>query len=106
MFTSTDLKATVTEVRPIIERQLDDATIISTFREKVTAAGGDWSQVKSLVKAMIQDERDEAGQRKKVTTVISKAENALAYAGMLGVGNLNENNYSPDADKPNLRVVG
>lgn len=92
MFTSRDLKATITEVRPIVERQLDDAALIASFRESVTAKGGDWSQVKALVKAMIQDERDEAGGHKRVLAILHKADNALGYADMLGLGNLNEKN--------------
>lgn len=85
MFTSTDLKSTITEIRPIIERQLDDALVIASFREKVTAQGGDWSQVKALVKAMIQDERDESGGHKRVLTILHKADHALGYADMLGL---------------------
>lgn len=90
MFTSTDLKAIITEVRPIIERQLDDAEIIAGFREKVTAQGGDWSQIKALVKAMIQDERDESGGSERVLAILHKADHALGYADMLGIGKLNE----------------
>lgn len=92
MFTSTDLKAVIADVRPIIERQLDDATVIAGHREKVTAQGGDWSQVKALVKAMIQDERDESGGHKRVLAILHKADHALGYADMLGLGNLNEKN--------------
>ena len=98
MFTSRDLKAIITEARPIVERQLDDALVIASFREKVTAQGGDWSQVKALVKAMIQDERDDAGGHKRVLAIMHKAGNALGYADMLGLGNLNEKNSFPDHD--------
>lgn len=96
MFTSRDLKAIITEVRPIVERQLDDAVIVAGFRETVTAQGGDWSQVKALVKAMIQDERDEAGGHKRVLAILHKADHALGYADMLGLGNLNEKNSFED----------
>ena len=98
MFTSRDLKAIITEARPIVERQLDDALVIASFREKVTAQGGDWSQVKALVKAMIQDERDDAGGHKRVLAIMHKAGNVLGYADMLGLGNLNEKNSFPDHD--------
>ena len=96
MFTSTDLKAIITTIRPIIERQLDDAEVIAGHREKVTAQGGDWSQVKALVKAMILDERDDAGGHKRIMTILHKADNALGYADMLGLGNLNEKNSFGD----------
>lgn len=96
MFTSRDLKAVITEVRPIVERQLDDAVLVAAFRETVTTKGGDWSQVKALVKAMIQDERDEAGGHKRVLAILHKAGNALGYADMLGLGNLNEKNSFAD----------
>lgn len=98
MFTSRDLKAIITEARPIVERQLDDALVIASFREKVTAQGGDWSQVKALVKAMIQDDRDEYGGHKRVSAILSKAGNALGYADMLGLGNLNEKNSFSEPD--------
>lgn len=99
VFTSRDLKAVITEARPIVERQLDDAELIAGLREAVTAKGGDWSQVKALVKAMIQDERDEAGGNKRVLTILSKAGNAIGYADMLGLTKLNEkNSFEPEHD--------
>ena len=92
MFTSSHLKAIITEARPIIERQLDDAELIAGIRTKVTNDGGDWGQVRALLKAMIQDERDETGDSKRVAALLGKAEHATAYANMLGLGNLNEKN--------------
>lgn len=62
MLTSEQLKKIVTETRPLIEQQLDLTEQVAGLREVVTAAGGDWSQLKALVKAQIQDERDEAGE--------------------------------------------
>jgi hypothetical protein len=106
MFTSTDLKAVITLVRPLIERQLDDATEIAGHREKVTSQGGDWSQVKALVKAMIQDERDESGGHKRVMAILHKADNALGYADMLGLGNLNEKNSFSDDEPDHDPVTG
>lgn len=100
MFTSTHLKAIIKEARPVIERQLDDAEIIAGFRTKVTNDGGDWGQVKALLKAMILDERDDAGDSKRVNALLGKAEHATAYADMLGIGNLNEKNSFQPAEDP------
>lgn len=93
MITSTQLKQITAEARPIIERQLDDALKLAALRDVVAAAGGDWSQLKALLKAQIQDE--EAGEDKRVRKVLEKAEYAAAYADMLGIGgNLNDGNIS------------
>ncbi len=92
MFTSADLKSIITEARPFVERMLDDAEIIAGFRTTVTEKGGDWGQVKALVKAMIQDERDDAGGHTRVTALLAKADHVTGYADMLGLGNLNEKN--------------
>lgn len=94
MASSTDLKAIYTEAYPLIEQQLDLADLIAGLREKATAIGLDWSQIKALLKAQIQDERDETGGRKRVRKIIDKAEHASAYADMLGLANMNENNFS------------
>ena len=61
MLSSQALKQIVTELRPIIERQLADAELITAMREVVTAQGGDWSAIKGLVKAQCQDDLDETG---------------------------------------------
>lgn len=91
MFSSEDLKRVVTELRPIIERQLADAELITAMREVVTAQGGDWSAIKGLVKAQCQDDLDEAGDGKRVRKIIEKSEFTTAYADMLGLS-LNEEN--------------
>lgn len=96
MFSSEALKAVVTELRPVIERQLADAAIITGMRELVTAQGGDWSAIKALVKAQVQDDLDEAGDGKRVRKVIEKSEFTTAYADMLGM-NLNEENFIREA---------
>jgi len=96
MFSSEALKAVVTELRPVIERQLADAAIITSMRELVTAQGGDWSAIKALVKAQVQDEQDDAGDGKRVRKVIEKSEFTTAYADMLGM-NVNEENYIREA---------
>lgn len=93
MLTSETLKQIVAEARPIIERQLDDADLIAGLREVVTAEGGDWSALKALIKAQIQDERDEAGDGKRVRKILDKADYSTAYADMLGLAKMNENNF-------------
>lgn len=95
MISSRALKDIVFEARPIIERQLDDAERIAAFREVVTAQGGDWSSLKALIKAQIQDERDEG---KRVEKILAKAEFATGYADMLGWSKMNENNFSADEE--------
>lgn len=96
MFSSEALKAVVTELRPVIERQLADAEIITGMREIVTAQGGDWSAIKALVKAQVQDEQDDAADGKRVRKVIEKSEFTTAYADMLGL-NMNEENNIREA---------
>jgi hypothetical protein len=95
MLSSKALKDLFAEARPIIERQLDDAELIAGLREVVTAQGGDWSSLKALLKAQIQDERDEAGEGKRVRKILDKADYSAAYADLLGF-NMNENNNSAD----------
>lgn len=92
MASSTDLCAICTEARPLIEQQLDLAEQVAALRDAATARGLDWSQIKALMKAQIQDERD-GGNR--VQRIIEKAEHASAYADMLGLANMNEKNFSP-----------
>lgn len=96
MLSSTKLREIVAEARPIIERQLDDAERIAGFRDLVAAEGGDWSSLKALIKAQIQDERDEAGDGKRVKKILDKADFSAAYADMLGL-NMNEENFIREA---------
>lgn len=105
MASSSDLKAIYTEAYPLIEQQLDLADLIAGLREKATAIGLDWSQIKALLKAQIQDERDETGGRKRVRKIIDKAEHASAYADMLGLVNMNEKNFSADEFDPETGEV-
>lgn len=91
------LKQIVTEARPLIEQQLDLAEQIAGLRELVTANGGDWSQLKALLKAQIQDERDEKGEGKHVRKILDRADYATAYADMLGLAKMNEENFSEAA---------
>jgi hypothetical protein len=95
MLSSAALKDIVSEARPIIERQLDDAEQIAAFRDLVSQQGGDWSSLKALIKAQIQDERD-SGCR--VQKILDKAEYATGYADMLGWSKMNENNFSAQTD--------
>lgn len=89
MITSAQLKQITAEARPIIERQLDDALKLAALRDVVAAAGGDWSQLKALIKAQIKDE--ETGDGKHVRKILDKADYANAYADMLGLGGANMN---------------
>lgn len=98
MSISSDLKSIVATARPLIEQQLDLAEQVSALRNAATAKGLDWSQIKALLKAEIRDERDENGDYKRVNKVIDKADAASAYAGMLGLGNMNEKKYSEAAE--------
>ena len=92
--TSAALREVFTVGRPLVEQALDIAEQIAALRDVATAKGLDWSQVKALLKATIQDERDEAGGNKRVQRIVEKAEFASAYADMLGLANMNENNFS------------
>lgn len=98
MLSSKGLKEIVTIVRPIIERQLDDAEQIAAFRDKVAESGGDWSALKALIKAQIQDERDETGGGKRVKKILDKAGFSTDYAALLGWSNMNEKNFSAEED--------
>ena len=92
MMSSQALKQFRSEARLVIERQLADAEIIKGFREAVTAQGGDWGSLKALVKAEIQDDQDDTGERKRVTKVIERSAATAEYAELLGM-NMNEENY-------------
>lgn len=94
MLSSLQLKQIVAEARPLIERQLEIALQIAGLRTVVTEAGGDWSQLKALIKAQVQDEQ--ADDPKRVERILEKADYAKIYADMLGLGrsNMNEENKS------------
>lgn len=94
MISSKILKQVVSEARPIIERMLDDAELIAGLRGVIADNGGDWGSLKALIKAQIQDERDEAGDGKRVKKILDKADYSAAYADMLGMTKMNENNFS------------
>lgn len=92
--TSQFLKGIMAEARPIIERQMNDAKIIAGLRTVVANAGGDWGALKALIKAHVEDEADDAGDGKRVKKIVDKADDTAAYADMLGLANMNENNFS------------
>lgn len=94
MSSSKVLKQIFAAGRPMVEQALDVAEQIAALRETATNQGLDWSQVKALLKAQIQDERDERGDGRRVQRLLEKAEFASSYADMLGLGNMNENNFS------------
>lgn len=81
------------EARPVIERQLDDALVISAMREAFTAQGGDWGSLKALIKAECQDDQAE-GERKKLRKVIDRSATTVEYADLL---NMNEENFIREA---------
>lgn len=92
--TSKFLKDIMIEARPIIERQMNDAKLIAGFREVVANAGGDWGALKALIKAHVEDENDETGEGRRVQKIRDRADDTSAYADMLGLANMNENNFS------------
>ena len=96
MLSSTELKQIASEARIVIERQLADAEIIAGLRDVVAEKGGDWSALKALIKAQVQDEQDGTGEGKRVKKLIDKAEFSTEYATTLGL-NMNEENYIREA---------
>lgn len=81
MSSSLALKEIFAAGRPLIEAQLDLADQVAALRDAATAKGLDWSQLKALMKAQIQDERDDAGDGRRVKRIIEKAEFASAEEG-------------------------
>lgn len=96
MLSSKFLKDIMAEAYPIIQRQLEDAQVIASFRELVTANGGDWSALKALMKAHVEDSLDDSGEGKRVKKILEKADSSNAYAEMLGLANMNEKNFISD----------
>ena len=94
--TSAALKEVFAAAKPLVADWLDIAEQMAALRDAATAKGLDWSQVKALVKAQVQDERDENGDGKRVKRIVEKAEFASAYADMLGLANMNEENFSAE----------
>lgn len=93
---STILRQIFNDARPLVEQSLDLSEQFAAFRELATANGLDWSQIKALLKAQVQDEQKDDGKN-RVGKIIEKADFATAYADMLGLGsNMNENNFSAE----------
>lgn len=99
------LRNIMTEARPIIERQLNDAKLIAGLRDIVASNGGDWSALKALIKAHVEDEADGDGEGKRVRKILDKADSSSAYADMLGLANMNENNFSSGRSYADARLV-
>jgi len=93
MSTLDALRGIWTEARPYIEQQLEVAEVIKGLREAATAKGLEWSSVKALIKAQIEDEKD---GKHRVRKLVEKGEFTTAYADMLGL-NLNDENIIREA---------
>ena len=93
MATLDALREIWTEARPYIEQQLEVAEVVKGFREAATAKGLEWSSIKALIKAQIEDEKD---GKDRVRKLVEKGEFTTAYADMLGL-NLNEESFSREA---------
>lgn len=95
MTTAADLRQIFNGARPLIEQWLDLADEFAAFRDAAREKGLDWSQIKGLLKAQAQDERDGTGEGKRVKKIIERADFASAYADMLGLGaKMNEKSFS------------
>jgi hypothetical protein len=99
MTVAENLRKICAAARPAIEAALDAAEELSEIREAASEQGLDWSQVKALLKAQIQDERD-GGER--VKKLAAKADNALTYAAMISLNNVAEKQKTPPQSKPQL----
>jgi hypothetical protein len=77
-----DLKGIATEGRRLIQQELETAELMKGLREAATNKGVDWSELKKLLKAQIQDEADNGD---RVEKIVRKAEFASAYADMLRI---------------------
>lgn len=92
---SKDLKDIFAAGRPLIEQSLDIAEEIAALRDAATEKGLDWSQLKALLKAQIQDERD---GKHRVGRIVEKADFACSYAELLGLNSkMNEKSISAAA---------
>lgn len=103
--TSTALKEIFEAGRPLVQQWLEVATQIAALRDVATEKGLDWSQVKALLKAQVQDDMDGTGEAKRVRRIVERAEFASSYADMLGLANMNEEKFSaPPCKAPSVRV--
>lgn len=91
-----DLKDVFAAGRPLVEQALDLTEQFAALRDVATEKGIDWSQVKALLKAQVQDERD---NKHRVGRIVEKADFACAYAEMLGLNSkMNEKNNSQTSE--------
>lgn len=86
MTTKSDLRRLVEAARPLIEQWLDVSEQIAALRDVATEKGIEWQPLKSLIKARVKDEQDDQGGDKNVRKILVNADNATAYADMLGWG--------------------
>ena len=99
MTVADNLRALVSELRPLIDERLDIDERISEIRGPASDKGLDFSQAKSLVIALARDSRD-GGER--VAKLTAKADNASWYADMLKsptVAETSNNSPQSPADK-------
>jgi hypothetical protein len=75
-----DIRDIAKELRPIIDRELDDAEIKKGLSDAARAKGIAFAQLKALVKAQAQDARD-GGSR--VGKLVERADFACSYAEIL-----------------------
>jgi hypothetical protein len=80
MSNARDIRDIAKELRPIIDRELDDAEIKKGLSEAARAKGIAFAQLKALVKAHAQDARD-GGER--VGKLVERADFACSYAEIL-----------------------
>lgn len=81
-----DLKSAFATGRPLVEQSLDIAEQMAALRTWCREREVDWQQVKSLLKAQMQDEAEGKGETKRVNAILAKADNATAYAAEIGFG--------------------
>lgn len=82
MTSKSDLKSFFDRGRPLVEQWLDLADEFKNLRDEARTKEVDWVQVKGLLKAVVQDERD-GGER--VKKLLDRADTSTAYADMLGL---------------------
>jgi len=89
-----DLRNAFDAGRPLVQAWLDIAVQMAALRDDCRNKEIDWQQVKSLLKAQIQDA--EKGETKRVDAILEKADNATSYADALNL-KASEKNISRDA---------
>lgn len=87
-----DLRNAFEAGRPLVQAWLDIAVQMAALRDDCRTKEIDWQQVKSLLKAQIQDAED--GSTKRVDAILAKADNATSYADALNLGSSEKNNIS------------